>query len=531
MRFFAYCRKSTESEDRQVLSIESQRQELLKLITNDPAIEIVEFLEESKSAKGPGRPVFDQMLSRIEKGEAEGIMAWHPDRLARNSIDGGRIIYLLDQKRLTAMRFSTYTFENNPQGKFMLSIIFGYSKYYVDSLSENVKRGNRTKCEKGWLPGHAPLGYLNDLRLKTIVPDPERFPMVRRIFDLGLMGSHSLRDIVEQTRSWGLKTPPSRRMGGKYLTTSLVHRVLTNPFYCGIILWNGKTYPGSHEIMITPTEFEQIRYTLQRRGKPAPEKNKFAYTGLLKCGECGSGITAEHKINRFGSRYTYYHCTHKHVDRRCKQGSIRAEALEAQLLAFVKSLSIKPRTHARLMEQLEHQRTHCVAETTARQASLEREAAALARERANLTSLRLRELIDDEEFSRERTRIDQEHRRVAAALANPESASDWIEPARTLISACNRMVFWFQHGNYETKRQIIGVTGSNPTLIDKKVLIEATFPFLSILKNDDCPGGRALLDDIRTLWDARDPKLLRAVALFRRLLNEERASSDQRKAN
>ena len=119
-------------------------------------------------------------MARIEAGEAEGLVAWHPDRLARNSVDGGRIIYLLDIGRLKDLKFATYTFENTPQGKFMLSIIFANSKYYVDALSENIRRGNRTKVENGWLPGMARIGYLNDKDTKTIVPDPERFALVRQ---------------------------------------------------------------------------------------------------------------------------------------------------------------------------------------------------------------------------------------------------------------------------------------------------------------------------------------------------------------
>ena len=148
-KFFLYARKSTDVEDMQVLSIEAQVNELRELAKKD-GLEIVDELIEKKSAKIPGREIFNSMLDRIEKNEADGIISWHPDRLARNSVDGGRIIYLLDRNKLSALKFNTFWFESTPQGKFMLSIAFSQSKYYVDSLSENTKRGLRQKAKNGY---------------------------------------------------------------------------------------------------------------------------------------------------------------------------------------------------------------------------------------------------------------------------------------------------------------------------------------------------------------------------------------------
>lgn len=518
MKYFLYCRKSTESEDRQVLSIESQRQEALKAYADRPDITIVEVLEESRSAKAPGRPVFDAMLARIERGEADGIMAWHPDRLARNSIDGGKVIYLLDQKHLKDMRFSTYSFENNPQGKFMLSIIFGYSKYYVDSLSENVKRGNRTKIDRGWRPSQAPAGYLNELVNKTIVPDPDRFLLVRRIFDLALTGAYSLNDIVKQTMSWGLTTRQCKRRGGKFLSVSMVHRMLTNPFYCGVIIWHGQSYPGAHEPMVTQAEFDRVQAHLRRPMKAVPKKYIFPFTGFVRCADCGSAITAEHKTNRYGSQYVYYHCTGKSRDLRCKQSAIRAEALEQEFLAFIQGLILPPRIHAWALSELEGSRAEQVAERHAQLSALQQTAATLEREKGNLTTLRLRELVDDKEFCRERKRIDEELRRLSQSREIVEDGKSWIEPAETVISACSRMVFWFQDGNIETKRRILNAVGSNPVLKDKKVLCEAVFPFSVGRDFANFPLRGGFLKAMRNLWEKQDPAYVRMVSLFKELL-------------
>src|ERR1700730_12524900 len=210
MRYFIYCRKSSETEDRQIASIESQLTTLQRTFGGKSDIQIADVYEEAFSAKAPGRPRFGEMISRIEAGDAEGVISWAPDRLARNSIDGGRIVYMLDCGTIKDLKFATYTFENNSQGKFMLQILFGQSKYYSDALSENVKRGNRTKLENGCRPNKGAVGDLDDGAPHTIAADAHRFSVIREMWDLVLAGT-SVRDIQRMMAARGLRTVQTKR--------------------------------------------------------------------------------------------------------------------------------------------------------------------------------------------------------------------------------------------------------------------------------------------------------------------------------
>lgn len=157
MAYFLYVRKSEEDDGRQVQSIGDQLK-IGRELAESAGVEISEIFQEARSAKRPGRPVFNEMIARIEAGEAEGIIAWHPDRLSRNAVDAGLIIDMLDRGVLRDLKFQSYKFENTPEGKWMLSIVLGQSKYYVDKMSVEVRRGIRSKLEQGHYPQVAPPG-------------------------------------------------------------------------------------------------------------------------------------------------------------------------------------------------------------------------------------------------------------------------------------------------------------------------------------------------------------------------------------
>src|ERR1035441_2132198 len=181
-KFFLYARKSSEAEERQAMSIDAQIHELAELAKREN-IFIAETFIESKSAKTPGRKEFARMIEKIHASkEPVSILAWHPDRLARNSICGGQIIYLIDLKKICGLKFPTFWFEPTPQGTFMLQVAFGQSKYYSDNLSENVKRGIRQKLRRGEYGRKAPLGYVNNPKTRNIEPDPAKAKIVQSFY-------------------------------------------------------------------------------------------------------------------------------------------------------------------------------------------------------------------------------------------------------------------------------------------------------------------------------------------------------------
>ena len=339
-KYFLYARKSSESEERQVMSIDAQIDELKEFAVKEK-LEIVASLCEGKTAKQPGRTLFGEMLSRIDAGEADGILAWHPDRLARNSVDGGRIIYMLDTGKINSLKFPTFWFDNTPQGKFMLNISFGQSKYYVDNLSENVKRGIRQKLRKGIWPGRAPFGYTNDLRNHTILPDPEKHKLVKRIFELYATGEYTFEQLI---RKFDIRTKTD-----KIMMPGDMQHILKNPFYSGVFRFNGELHEGAHKPIITKKLFDDAQVVMVARGKRRKKSSHgYIFTDLMSCGNYGRAITAEKQKG-----HVYYRCTKKRTN--CDEKYIREEDLLNQFREAIQKVSLPDDLGEQMLVKLDNE--------------------------------------------------------------------------------------------------------------------------------------------------------------------------------
>ncbi len=318
MKYIAYCRKSTESEDRQVLSIESQANEMYKSAERNNVV-LDKIFTESMSAKAPGRPVFKEVMAYIEKNGPCILYVWKLDRLARNAFEAGQISWFMDRKLIIEIRTFEKVYKNISDDKFFMSLDFGIAKKYVDDLSTNVKRGIRTKIEKGGWPSKAPFGYVNDRGNKVIFPDLVMAPLITEMFNLYSSGGCSIKDLVNIMYEKGLRT-----LKGYKASKSVLHRTLTNPVYCGFIRKDNKLFVGNHVAIISKDIFDNVQDIINGKNKSRKQVYSFPHRGYMRCHVCGCALTGSLKKG-----HVYYYCTNgKGICQEQKKGYLRSEVVD-----------------------------------------------------------------------------------------------------------------------------------------------------------------------------------------------------------
>ncbi len=345
LRYCLYARKSTEQDELQALSIDSQIKEMLSIAEREK-LNVTEIRKESHSARAVGqRPVFNQILKDIRTEKFNAILTWAPDRLSRNAGDLGALVDLMDQKMLLGIRTYSQKFTNSPNEKFLLMILCSQAKLENDNKSLNVKRGLRARAEMGLWLSTAPTGYLNEKRTDQkkgrVIIDPPRAPVIKKMFEKVAYEQYSGRKLYQWLKSINFKTRT-----GKNLSLSNVYIILKNTFYYGVFEYprgSGNWYDGKHKPLMSKELFEKVQERLTRDRIVRSENKEFAFTKLMKCGLCSSGITADEKFKKLkdGSvnRYVYYGCT-RSKNIHCKCGYIREKDLIEQLLKLIDKISL-----------------------------------------------------------------------------------------------------------------------------------------------------------------------------------------------
>lgn len=487
MRIALYARKSTESDDRQVQSLEDQIR-ALKEISERENLAILEVIQESKSAKAPGtRPEFSRLLELIETGCIDGILTWSINRLSRNPVDGGRLAYMLQIGKLQMIRTvdRIYLPDDNA---LLLSIENGMSTAYIQDLRRNVTRGMQGKVERGWLPGKAPVGYLNNPLTREIDPDPERYPLVaalwRKLIDEGC----SVPKLLGEARAMGL-TVGYRHRPAEPISLNGLHKLLRNPFYAGEFRYKGQALPGRHQPMLSREEFAVAQDILRGRGRPYKRLGKrFPLAGVVHCGRCRRSLIGEIRRKHYRTtgrycEYIYYHCSNP----KCSKKGVRQEELARRLGELVEAVKIDPALGPWLTRSIEEAVRARESSTAARSDSYGLRKGQLLKRKRALTFMRADNEISDSEFAESRRQLDEE----LSSIENVEKeqtlkGSTFIHSGRSLVETAVAANYLPNNGLYLGSLAMIAERIGEHTYLDG-ILNLSVHPALRLIAQIEPP--------------------------------------------
>lgn len=502
LRVAIYCRKSEESEERQVLSLSAQKDEAFKIVRR-LNIENTVLYEESKSAKVSGnRPVFAKLLSDIRRGKVQAIICWKLDRLARNMDEGGLIIDFLQVNKLAAIITPSRIYEPS-ENVILMAVEFGAANQYVRDLSQNVRRGQEKKAQMGCPPSGAAIGFLNDKAgekgFKQWSVDPERLPIVTQALQMYLSGNYSGKHVHKWAKEVAkLTTVPKKRQGNKLISKTGIYSMLCNPVYAGFFYLRNERYELASHLprLITESQHYQILTMLGRKHFPKQKtydvlyrgyinspsghfigpdikfqlrcdcKYKFSYVHRDSCPKCNIAIS-EIKSPTYYS-YTYY----RNVSF-AKEGRPFKCVSETYITDFFtryvnENLCFsQPFINWCLKHYREiHDKKTADAEQTEENRS--KRVAYLESRKKRCKDLLLDNLFSEDEYKQEINAIYRELASLNELQKQPNLNFDCLKEALTIG---NEFVEIFAKGAYEEKRTVMSRLGSNFTWDEKNLRI------------------------------------------------------------
>ncbi len=485
IKYFIYARKSQEGEERQVQSIPDQLREN-EAVAKRYNIKIVEALTEEGTAKEPNvRPIFDSMLERIKKGEANGIICWNLNRLSRNPVDSGKLQWMLQQGLIQSILTPSREYKPNDNA-IIFSVESGGANQFILDLKVGVRRGLNSKVAKGQAPILAPLGYLNtkhEARGENyIIKDPERYELVKKAWDLMLTGDYSIPKLLKIVNDdWGLRTRKGKHRGGGPVNKSTMYGIFTNIFYTGLYLYKGQTENGKHDPMITVDEFDRMQSILGKYGRPRAKSHIFTYTGAMLCGECSSAITACTKTKLVKNTnelkdYTFYYCSHrKKGTENCSQRSyIPLKDIEDMIKEELAKYTISEKFRDWALKILEEEHAEEAKEREAIYKSQLSSLEVLQRELDSLITMRMRELIDDDQYTSRKKELTEKIAVMKQKTSETQNrAQKWLQYTEQTFNFAHMAKAKFEdpETTVEDKKGIFTALGWNYIIKDKKLFI------------------------------------------------------------
>jgi len=486
--YLIYCRKSSESEDRQMESIPAQIS-ILREIAKTKGFKVLKTFKESKSAKKPGRPLFNELVELMDtRDDIKGVLCWKLNRLFRNPEDEGKVRQRLSDGRIDEI-ITPNKIYHEAESDFLMAVEGAEAQRFIKNLREDTKRGLNAKIEKGIFPGLAPVGYKNDIYMrqgeKTISPRPVYFPLMRKLFEFALTGNYSLVALVKEAKKMGIKNSRD-----KYISKSQMSRVMSNPFYAKKFEYAGVLYHNAkHKRMLTDEEFDTLQDILAGRSRPRKQKHDFL-TGLIRCGKCGNMITAEthtkHYKNGTSQVFEYYRCTSKAEDK-CGNPYLSSTKLEEQVDQFLEGIVYDEDFVYWAIECLNENNKEQMETKSAKLEALQKEYTNTLAEMDNLLKLKISPLnidgsvLSDAKFKCENDKLKVKRKKIKKQLKKLDKSVDrWVEFCSRSFNFAVRSRQKFEKGNMDDKKIILRSIGTNLILNDRKLEIYPRKPIVAM---------------------------------------------------
>jgi DNA invertase Pin-like site-specific DNA recombinase len=508
-RTIIYVRKSSESDDRQVLSLDQQlhwaREACAKAGIRNPIV-----IREARSAKTPGRPEFNHLMSLVLKGEVDTVVAWKADRLARNAADAGAVLFALESTRLQQIISSDRTYTEDADSAFMLSIELGLSAKYSKDLSKNVRRGIAEKLRRGEWSWRAPLGYKNVRQTadrSVIALDPPMAARIRQLFDLAATGNYSLHGLTRIFRDeWRLNVRRGSKAAknARGISSATMHFILRNRFYTGVMVVKGEVYLGSHLPLVTKEQFDRVQRILASRNKRAerPQRYSFSFTGILRCGKCGRNMTGYLRRKPSGKQYTYYVCSN-HLRQRCDQPLVPEPQIFSEVFSELSRVSLTAEEATTCYAMLEEMKRGVEASVETLRAGRAAEVAAIERRRERLLDLFLSGAIEKGEFDSKRRELDADRVNALLAEASVEATeAERFDLTLSFVESLRDATSAFQKGSNEDRRFLLRDVGFELSARGKKLHVQAGEAASLFMRRGDHPEWWTLLTQAATTFGA-----------------------------
>lgn len=474
-----YARKSTESEDKQIQSIDDQIR-IMKRVAKEEGIKNLVILKESKSAKAPGvRQVFEQMMADVEKGKYNCIFSWDTSRLSRNPLDGGRLQWLLDEGVLKGIRTHEKWYRDNDE--LLFTIENSMNSRFIKDLKAKVTRGLTSKAEKGDYPCTPPVGFINDRANRKIIADPVMFDRVAELWRRALTGTYSIAELARIADSeLGIRTIQYKRKGGKPLSMNAMGQLLRNPFYAGKFRWGGKIYNGNHPRMVSDAQFEQMQRILDPNKPAARPKDivhEFILSGLITCSECGHAIVTERHFKKLRDgtvrEHHYCHCCNKGRHGKCKYRSVfvREDDLLEQIKTELSKYSIDDDFYKIAVEAIIEEDSQEVLKQNEKLEQINRQISDTKNKLDSLRRSLYTGLITDEAFFiAEQKTLEGEIERLESERGKVMTiANDWKDAANDAFMFARYAKEDFDSDDWERKRTVIRQLGAELKLSGRTI--------------------------------------------------------------